>query len=140
MFGGEPELARQLAGAAFHSEEVAGMEDDAGESVRAEDRPQYSFPDTELTLGKIHNRTTKEQGEEGEPVTVNIKECMEFVTAGVDWTKVRQDKLFRKHRELIRSLVSAEDMDAPVDLWQRHSDGESIMFCLLLELPTDSPN
>ena len=62
-----------------HHNEIATKEDEfdtQGLNLDHEQQEAYVFPDEELTLGAHHNWT------EG-PVTLNVRECMNYLLDGV---------------------------------------------------------
>ena len=124
MIGGEPELARELVRAAFHYHEVSGAIGDDGEAIKL---PAYVFPDKPLTLGKHHNRRSGDCDSEGEPIVVNIKECMTFLTEDVEmnWNLAINDTFFDKHKETIHSLAAAKETVRLFNTWK---DGEIFAY------------
>ena len=42
------------------------------------------------------------------PVTINIKECMTYLTAGADFEEIRNNKFVKEHWILIEKLAMAE--------------------------------
>ena len=91
--------------------------DDDGEMVNAE-VPPYAFSDMNVTLGEQHTVT---QGE----VVINLKRCMEFLTANADRKVIKEEPFIKEHWVLIEKLAAAENA---VRLFDKNDDGK-YYFC-----------
>ena len=78
------------------------------------DSSPYPFEDIDITLGDHHKLTRG-------PVKINIKECMEYVTANTDWDVIKNDPFVKKHWKHIEKLAMA---DEAVCLFDIMDDGE----------------
>ena len=94
-----------------------------GEAISRDDRPMITFADTTINLDRQHKMS---QG----CVKVNVKDCMEFVTAKADMNKVLQDQFIVKHKELILELASAEEV---VRLFDKLNDGKIEFIEIILQ-------
>ena len=97
---------RDFVGVALNNDNQEIQPDDFGTS--------FVFDDIDITLGYHHKLT---QGH----VQINIKECMEYVTANVNWDVVQNDPFVKKHRKCIGMLGSANEAVCLFDLMD---DGE----------------
>ena len=115
MVGGQPKLAKQLALKVVHHKENMGAVGDDSEIVEACLHTSSQFPDVDVELDRHHN-TLKD-----EPPTINVRECMEYVTTNVDFDIVVKDEIFVKNEDLIESLAASENT---VQLFDKHSNGK----------------
>ena len=85
MVGGDPRLAQALAKQIVYQDNIGSSAslDENGEVVH-DLNTSYEFDYIDITLGDHHNLTRGS-------VKINIKECMEFVTANANWDAILND-------------------------------------------------
>ncbi len=120
MIGGQPELAKQLACKVVHHKQNMCTMDEAGEFVNHDDLPSYEYPNIDVELDDQHN-TLKD-----EKLTINVRECMEYVTKNANFDTVVKDMIFLNQNEnLIENLAAS---DCTVRLFDKLADGEFILW------------
>ena len=117
LIGGDPRLARELARMlSNHASIGSGVAvNDENEVIQSsEPTPAYIFDDVDITLGNHHKLTRG-------PVKINVKECMEYVTANADLNVMANDKFVKKYWTWIEKLSTADEI---VCLTDKLDDGE----------------
>ena len=114
--GGNEHIAQAIAQWLVDYDDGIPVDDD-GEMVNAE-VPPYAFSDMNVTLGEQHTVT---QGE----VVINLKRCMEFLTANADRKVIKEEPFIKEHWVLIEKLAAAENA---VRLFDKNDDGK-YYFC-----------
>lgn len=101
-----------LAGDAEHAKAFATWLVEYKEGIDAvveDDRPEY------ITLGKHH------QTREGEPITVNLRSSMEYITSEASRDEILEDPFVTKYWGLIKSLAVSV---TTVQLFTKDADGK----------------
>ena len=110
VFGGDPHHAQCLTEWLVHYEEhVRHSEED-------EFFP-YEFPNKEVTLGHHH------QMSEDEPIKVNLRDSMAYITSEIDREIVMKDPFIIKNWNLIKELAEVPQV---VHLFDKTEDGKAI--------------
>ena len=112
MLAGDPEHAKAFATWLVEYKE-------SGDAVLEEedtvDGAVYMFPSRNVTLGKHH------QTQDGQPVTVNLRSSMDYITSEANRDDILKDPLVDGNWELIKSLAVSE---TTVQLFAKDEDGK----------------
>ncbi|KAL7530309.1 hypothetical protein ACHAXR_007396 [Thalassiosira sp. AJA248-18] len=118
----EPLAVYALAGEAHHArcfanwlvvyKEHISDQDENDEDATAF---EYSFPNKEVSLGDHHKMSNEE------PIVVNLRDSMAYITSELDRDKILQDPFIVKNWDLIKELSEAPEV---VHLFERTSDGK----------------
>ena len=115
MIGGNHRLSQFLAKWMVHCDYVGVALDDNNQEIQSDDfYTPYVFDDIDITLGD-HHKLTRGQ------VKINIKECMEYITANTNWDVVQNNPFVKKYWEYIEMLAIADEAVCLLDL---KDDGE----------------
>ncbi len=119
MIGGQPELAQPLAKWLVDYKQVRDLDDRTEAEEDADNIFGYSFPNQDIKLDRIHTMSP-ERGD----ITINIKECMEFLTANVDREQILNGRFVRENWQLIQDLAEAPTVVNIFDKDTWFKDGE----------------
>ena len=127
VLGGTAPLAKEFGKAICHHVNLLedGVLVDTENGGNTEQQPPYVFLNTSLTLGD-HHTMSESQGS----VTINIKECITYLTAGADFEVIRNNKFVKEYWILIEKLAMAEKI---VCLFDKMDDGESVACIIFIK-------
>ena len=129
LLGGDPVLAKQFARTLVHHKHRLddggiAVDEETGETINTEVQQFPRYPNVPHQLG-MHHTVSKKCG----PVTINVKETMEFLCSKADFEKILSDDRFvKKYWDSIEKLAEAEGTVRLFDRWRGESELLSLSF------------
>ena len=122
IIGGNPTLAKEFARWLVDYDVMVntdGEEDDGDDEDDDEIdvAPPYQFTDKTINMGPFHYRTKAKK-----QVRINVRECMEYLTADADRSVIMSTPFVKTHWNLIQKMGMCEDV---VDLFDKDSWGHN---------------